>query len=203
MQSIENKIIRKIYGKGRGWSFSQKDFMELGSPGAIDLSLARLNNTGKIRRIARGLYDYPAYSQLLECQLSPDLFQTAHALARKFNWQIQPNGAAALNKLGLSNQVPGKIIFLSDGPKRSYDIMGTALEFKKTGLKASKLNYPESEIIVQALKALEAKRIDEDIIKKIRKHFSPAERKRILKDTKYITGWIYEIIKKICNNDED
>lgn len=201
MQSIEDKIISKIYGKGMGWTFSQKDFIELGSPGAIDISLSRLNNAGKIRRIARGLYDYPAYSKLLECQLSADIFQAAQALARKFNWRIQPTGTAALNKLGLSTQVPGKIIFLSDGPKRSYDIMGTKLEFKKTGLKESKLKYPESEIVVQALKTLEAKRINEDIINKIRKHFSPAERKRILKNTKYITGWIYEIIKKICNED--
>ncbi len=61
---------------------------------------------GVIRRVIRGLYDYPAYSKLLKKSLSPDIDQVAHTLARKFGWPIQISGNAALNLVGLSTQVP-------------------------------------------------------------------------------------------------
>jgi len=64
-QTIENKALSRIYGSGRGWSFSPKDFADLGSRAAIDLALHRLNNKSTIRRVIRGIYDYPRYSELL------------------------------------------------------------------------------------------------------------------------------------------
>ena len=75
MQSIENKVITAIYGKGRGWVFSQNDFAKCGSRDAIDKSLSRIQKKGTIRRVIRGLYDYPPYSDLLKKQLSPDIDQ--------------------------------------------------------------------------------------------------------------------------------
>jgi len=99
MQSIENKVINRIYGNGRGWAFFKNDFVDLGSANAVDLALHRLLRKGKIRRVIRGVYDYPKYSKLLEQNLSPDIDQVAQALARKFGWKIQISGNAALNVL--------------------------------------------------------------------------------------------------------
>ncbi len=164
--------------------------------------LHRLEKSGSIRRIIRGLYDYPESSNLLKRQLSPNINQVAHALARKFRWKIQPTGATALNYFGLSTQVPGRLIYLTDGPKRSYDIMGTTLEFNNVGLKESKLKYPQSELVVQALKSLSEDRVDDPAIATIRERLTAPERKKILHDTQYITGWIYGIIKKICREEE-
>lgn len=197
MQSIQDKISKRIYGNGGGWAFSHKDFIDLGSIEAIDVSLHRLEQVGKIRRVIRGLYDYPHYSKLLKCNLSPDIFQIAEAIGRKFKWRIQPTGAAALNRLNLSTQIPGRIVFLSDGPSRKYDVMGMKLEFKKTSLKDSSLQYLNSELLVQAIKALGRERIDRNIAEKIREHFNQAERAKILRDTQYVTCWIYEVIKDI------
>ncbi len=75
-----------------------------------------IRSTSAIRRVIRGIYDYPKFSNLLGQQLSPDLDQVAAALARKFGWHIQVTGPSALNLLGLSTQVPGRIIYASDGP---------------------------------------------------------------------------------------
>ena len=44
--------------------------------------------------------------------------QVANAIARKFNWRIQPTGDTALTYLGLSNQVNGNYTYLSDGPNK-------------------------------------------------------------------------------------
>ena len=121
-QSIENKVISRIYGRGRGWAFTKTDFVAEFDEVNLHRALSSLTKAGKIRRVCRGVYDYPRYSALLDRQLSPDLDQVAHALARKFNWRIQPAGDAALNLLGLSTQVPGRWIYLSDGPSREYEI---------------------------------------------------------------------------------
>lgn len=130
MQSIDKKILSRIYGHGRGWSFFAKDFSsEFGSVN-IDKALSTLTKEGKIRRINRGMYDYPKYSDLLGQELSPDHDQVAQAFAQKFNWRILPSGDAALNLLGLSTQIPGKFIYLSDGPNRKYSILSYQLEFK-------------------------------------------------------------------------
>lgn len=198
MQSTDNKILSRIYGHGRGWAFFAKDFSADFGAFNIDKALSELTKIGKIRRICRGMYDYPKYSELLGQELSPDVDQVARAFARKFNWRIQPSGDTALNLLGLSTQVPGKYIYLSDGPNRSYAIGNYKLEFKKTALKESGFKHRESSIIVQALKALGREHISPELLGKFRKEVDPAMYQKILKDTKTVTGWVYDCIKEIC-----
>src|SRR5271165_5018872 len=153
-QSSENRILNRIRGSGTGWAFSPRDFLDIGERATIDSALHRLAEKGQVRRVIRGLYDYPRFSELLKQQLSPDLDQVARALARKFRWRIQPSGATALNFLGLSTQVPARAVYLSDGPDRVYQIGNTPLVFEHTALKESGTKLKESGLIVQALKSL-------------------------------------------------
>jgi len=197
-QSIEDKLVSRIYGSGRGWAFSQADFADLGSRSAIDLALHRRKREGIIRRVIRGIYDYPRDSKALRGPVSPDMDQVAHALARKFAWRIQPDGATAQNLLGLSTQVPARIVYLSDGPDRSYTVGKTLLAFEHTALKEAGFKLPESRLIVQALKAYGENRITRKIIAQIRKKFDHTLRKRILIDTKTATGWVYAAIQEIA-----
>lgn len=197
-QGIENKVISRIYGRGRGWAFTKTDFVAEFGEVNIHRALSSLTKAGKIRRVCRGVYDYPRYSELLGRQLSPDLDQVAHALARKFNWRIQPSGDAALNLLSLSTQVPGRWTYLSDGPGREYEIGNHSLVFKKSALKDVGFKYRESGLVVQALKALGREHVDRKVIEGIRQHLESKACDRILRDTRSVTGWIYGAIKQIC-----
>jgi len=198
LQTTNNKILSRIYGRGRGWAFIPGDFIGEFERKQIDNALSDLTKDGKIRRICRGLYDYPKYSELLGQELSPDHAQVAQAFARKFNWRILPTGDAALNLLGLSTQIPGKFIYLSDGPNRKYSILSYKLEFKKTALKEIGFKLRESGLIVQALKALGKEQITVEMIETIRKQIAPEKCRKILKETKTVTGWVYDAIKQIC-----
>lgn len=198
MQTIEDKIVSRIYGRGRGWAFGANDFSAEFGRSTIDWALSRLVAAGTIRRVCRGVYDYPKFSALLQQELSPDFDQVAQAFARKFNWRIQPAGDAALNLLGISTQVPGRLVYLSDGPNRQYDIGLYTLEFKKSALKDMGFKYRESGLIVQALKALGRERVDDAVIAAIGKQLNDTACKRMLKDTVTATGWVYETIKRIC-----
>lgn len=202
MQAIDNKIISRIYGRGRGWAFTKIDFVAEFGEDNIHQSLSSLAKSDRIRRICRGVYDYPRYSDLLEQELSPDMDQVAQALARKFNWRIFPSGDIALNLLGLSTQVPAKWIYLSDGPSREYRIDKQLLSFKESALKDLGFSLRESSLLVQALKALGKEKVDHKVIEFLRKRLDGKNCTRILKDTRTVTGWIYKIIKQICKECE-
>ena len=166
-QPIEHKIISRIYGHGGGWAFSPADFADLGTRTAIDSCLHRLEKQAVIRRVIRGVYDYPRFSDLLQQTVVPDIDQVAQALARKFAWRIQPDGATAQNLLGLSTQVPARIGYLSDGPNRSYAVGRTTLYFEHTALKEAVFKLPESRLVVQALKAYGEPRVTPKVIAQI------------------------------------
>src|SRR5258708_5934550 len=94
MQSIESKVVATIYGHGRGWAFTPTQFSRLGEPHAIIMALARLTRKGRIRRLTRGLYDYPRqHTQLGLLAPSPDMI--ASALAGRDAIRVQPSGGYA------------------------------------------------------------------------------------------------------------
>ena len=204
MNSIEDKVLSRIYGNGKGYAFSSSDFIDKFSINNIDKALSSLTKKQKIRRVARGIYDYPKYSELLQKELSPDVEQVARAYARKFNWKIEVSGETALNILGLSTQVVGKYIYLSNGSNRSYTLENNiTIEFKKSSLKNIGFKHKESSLLVQALRALGKDRVNQNTIKTIREQIEPSKFTKILIDTKSSTVWIYETIKEICKVDID
>jgi hypothetical protein len=197
MQAIEQKILSRIYGRGMGWAFTKIDFVTDFGEANIHKALSALTKAGTIRRVCVGVYDYPRQSELLG-QLSPDIDQVAQALARKFNWRIQPSGDTSLNLLGLSTQVPGKWLYLSDGPSRHYAIGGQELAFRQSALKDTGFALRESGLLVPAIKALGKEHIDAAVVEKLRQWLDPKLRTRLLRDTRMVTGWIYEVIKQVC-----
>ncbi|MBU0631475.1 hypothetical protein KKA17_02410 [bacterium] len=198
---LYEKVFYFISGHKRGWVFSSSDLLGKFTRQEADSTLSDLTKNGKIRRVARGMYDYPKYSELLQKELSPDIEQVARAYARKFNWRIEVSGDTALNLLGISTQIPGAYIYHSDGPNKIYELNnGATIEFKKSALKNIGFKHKESSLIVQALKTLGKESIDDKIIKKIRAQLDSSNFEKILKDTQSSTVWIYEIIKEICKN---
>ena len=133
VQTIEDKVTSRIYSSGRGSVFTSNDFLDLGGRDAVDKVLSRLTAKGKgtIRRLACGLYEYPREHPELG-ELSPDLAKVAKALAGKDRIRLQPAGAYATNLLGLSEQVPAKVVFLTDGPTRTVKIGRQEIQLRRT-----------------------------------------------------------------------
>ena len=200
-QTIEERIVYRARGTGSGWAFSPKDFADFGGRSTIDTALHRLAQKGQVRRVIRGIYDYPRFSEFLGQQLGPDIDQVARALARKFRWRIQPSGAVALNLLALSTQVPARAIYLSDGPDRTYKLGKRSLVFEHTALKEAGFKLRESGLIVQALKSLGSERVTPEVISKIRAWLPQELRKKVLADTKTATGWVYAAIQRISQEE--
>jgi hypothetical protein len=198
MQTMRNQIVARISRFGDGKPFSAKDFLDIASRGTIDMTLSGLARDGTIRRIRRGLFDKPKVSLSLGGKLSPDIDEAARAIARTEKWKIVPDGAWAANLLGLSTQVPSKIVYMTDGPNNEVPIGRRSIYFKHAGPKAMTGLEGKFALVVQALRYLGKDGVGAPEIQKLRAALTPAERRKLLKETRFGVGWIYEVAKRIA-----
>lgn len=173
-------------------------FSTLATHDTVRQSLARFTKAGTIRRLMRGVYDYPAFSAMLNAPASPDPDAIARAIARAHGWTILPASETALNLLGLSTQVPANWRYFSDGPSKKYHWHGGKTVFVRRANKETTILSAKTALLVQALKALGEDRIDARVIKTLRSKLDDKDRIRALREARYVTSWVYEIIKKLA-----
>jgi hypothetical protein len=114
--------------KARVWT--PEDFADLGPRTAVDQALHRLVASGKLRRVAHGLYDVPGTNRLTGKPTSPDPRAVIDALARKNNVRVLVDGITAANDLGLTNAVPARITVLTDARIRPVTLGKLTIEFR-------------------------------------------------------------------------
>jgi hypothetical protein len=195
---MRDQIVERIDRLGEGKAFSAKDFLDIASRTSIDVTLADLALDGKIRRVRRGLYDVPKVNPALGGKLSPDIDEAARAIARRQRWKIVPDGAWAANLLGLSTQVPAKIMYLTDGPSSEVPIGRRSIHFKHARPKAIAGLDGKFALTVQALRYLGKEGVGQREIDILRAALSPAEKRKLLNDTRFGVDWIYEVAKTIA-----
>ncbi|HNY17976.1 MAG TPA: DUF6088 family protein [Treponemataceae bacterium] len=192
------KVRKRILKLGKGSVFSPADFADIAGAITVRKILARMVGNGTIRRLMRGVYDYPSYSSLLGEFASPDPEAIAQALARSLGWTIRPSGNTALNALGLSTQIPARWEYLSDGPYRTYEWLGMKMEFKHRANRELTVLSFKSALVVQALKSLGKSAVDTKVRSKIARNLTEKEKKTLLKEARIASDWIYDEIKIIC-----
>ena len=198
MQTMRDQIVARIERSGEGKAFSAKDFLDIATRTTIDVTLANLTKNGKIRRIRRGLYDMPRINEALGGKLSPDIDEAARAIARRQRWKIVPDGAWAANLLGLSKQVPSKIIYLTDGPNNEVPIGRRTIHFRHARPKAMAGLEGKFALVVQALRYLGKDGVGSREIETLRGALSLAEKRKLVKDARFGVDWIYEVAKRIA-----
>jgi len=109
-----------------------------------------------------------------------------------------PEGAWAANLLGLSTQVPSKIIYLTDGPNNEVQIGRRSIHFKHARPKAMAGLEGKFALVVQALRHLGKENVGTREIETLRTKLSPQEKRRLLRDTRFGVDWIYDVAKKIA-----
>jgi hypothetical protein len=199
MQSIDAKIISRIYGSGRGSVSTPNDFLDIGSRDSVDKALSRLVNKGTIRRLARGLYEYPREHPEFGI-LSPDIERVAKALAGKDRIRLQPAGAYATNLLGLSEQVPAKVVFLTDGPSRMVKIGRQEIQLRHTTPRNMAAAGRLSGLLIQALRHLGEEHITPERVEHLKSTLPAKERQQLLKDLPLAPAWIHPLIRELAGS---
>ena len=199
MQSIEGRIVARIRGRARGTCFTPRAFLDLGSPEAVRVALHRLQKRGTIRRLTRGLYDFPKQHPIIGL-LSPSPDEIAKALSERDASRLQPSGAYAANLLGLSEQVPARIVFLTDGPARHVRIGRQEIVLKNTTTRNMATAGRNSGTIIQALRHVGARQIGKLTVAQLRQTLPKSDKAQLKRDRIYAPGWMHWIIDAIAED---
>ena len=197
LQSIDSQILASIARHGRGSVFVPAEFLELGSREAVDIVLHRLTRKGTIRRLARGVYDFPKEHPVLG-PLSPSADAVAKALAGRDRTRIQPAGAYAANILGLSEQVPAKAVFLTDGPSRTVKIGPTTIQLRRTTAKNMETAGRLSGLLIQALRELGTEHVTPQRREHLKRTLPADKRRELLKDLRLAPAWMHPIFRELA-----
>ena len=203
MNTIQDDILDRIRGQGRGKVFIPKDFLDLGSRDAADQSLSRLVKSGEIQRLGRGLYHFPRMNERLGIPLGPDLDEIADALGRQTGSRVVLSGAVAANRLGLSTQVPAKPVYLSDGRSRQVRIGSTVIQIRHAAPKELPLGSRTSAMVFQSLRHLGQVAVDDQVVAQLRRALSPKQRQELLRDARYTTDWIAAVVRQIVQDEAE
>lgn len=196
-QAIYSRIVAAIHSRGRGSVFVPADFLDIGSRKAVDVALHRLVRQGTIRRLARGVYDFPKEHPVLGL-LAPSAEVVARALAGRDRTRLQPAGAYAANSLGLSEQVPAKAVFLTDGPARTVKIGPTTIQLRRTTPKNMEAAGRLSGLLIQALRELGQEHVTPERRDHLKRTLPANERRELLKDLRLAPAWMHPIFRELA-----
>ena len=199
-QAIDSRIVAAIHGRGRGSVFVPADFLDIGSREAVDVALHRLARQGTIRRLARGVYDFPKEHPVLG-PLAPSAEDIARALAGRDRTRLQPAGAYAANALGLSEQVPAKAVFLTDGPARTVKIGPTTIQLRRTTPKNMEAAGRLSGLLIQALRELGEAHVTQQRRDHLKRTIPADKRRELLKDLRLAPAWMHPIFRELAEEE--
>ncbi|MEO7215702.1 DUF6088 family protein [Mucilaginibacter sp.] len=196
MSSASLQIEQEIKHKRKGDLIFPTDFRGIGTEGAIKMALTRLNKEGIIQRLGHGIYLLPKTDPVFG-KISPAPEEIANAIAKRDKIKIKPAGAYALHKLGLTTQVPTKLVYLTNGPSKEIKIGKTTIKFKATTQKKLAMQGKYSSLIVQALGELGAENIDTNTEKRLKELLLLEDPKILKEDLKLATGKINDYLIKL------
>lgn len=196
IESTHNKVERTIKKKGRGKIIFANDFSSLGTNYAVRHALSRLCKNGLLLRLAEGIYLYPKIDKELGLGvLYPSIDTIAKSIAKKDKARIVPTGLYALNRLGLSTQVPANAVYLTDGSPRRIKIgEGQGVLFKHTVPKNLAFKSDLAMLIVFALKEITKDNVTTEHIDRLRYLLLQTPKEEILQDVKLMPAWIKDLI---------
>jgi hypothetical protein len=195
MQSTEEQILKKIKNHNRGKIFFPGDFVKLGSSEAVRQALVRLEDDGELVRLAHGIYLYPKTDPQLGV-LNPSIEKIAEAIAKRDKAKIIPTGTLAMNKLGLSTQVPLNAVYLTDGSPRSIQVGNRKIKFKRTVPKNLKAKGEISSLVIQALKEIGKGNVTEQQKEEITEHLKKEKPEHLKHDINLAPVWVREIMEQ-------
>ncbi|WFU52014.1 DUF6088 family protein [Sinorhizobium terangae] len=189
--------MRRARARGRGGVFTPSDFLDVAERAAVDQALSRLVKAGKLRRLARGLYDFPKVHPQLG-PLSPTPDDVAQALARETGSRVQIAGARAANALGLSTQVPAKSIYLTDGPSRRVVLGKRVVDLRHASPKHLIAPGSAAGTVVQALRHMGAVRA-RDVAQIAARRLSVSDKKKLASTAVQAPAWMRPTLVSIAN----
>lgn len=194
--SIDNRIEEIIEKADNGTIFFANDFKSVGSQSAIHTTLHRMAKRGLISRLAQGIYAKPKLSELLNAEVLPTAEEVALAIAKRDKAKLLPSGSYALYALGLSTQIPLKLLYYTDGKARTLKVRNRTIQFRRTTPKKLALKGKISRLVVQALSEIGNGKVESEEEKKMIELLRKEDIKDLKHDMSLAPQWIAEFMAK-------
>jgi len=202
MHSVHKEILTKINALQAGSIVFPTDFRGFGTEDAVRQVLSRVAKEGKIERLAHGIYflpkEHPTFGKLY-----PSLEEVAEAVAEHEHVRIRPSGAYALNKLGLSTQVPTKLVYITDGQARQIKIGKGGVKFKPVTPKKFGMKGPISSLLIQALEELNKSQINPEMETQIQQLLAKESPENLKEDIKLASAKVNDLIVKLLKQSDN
>jgi hypothetical protein len=195
--STDTHVLARIHQNGPGWVFTPSAFHDLGSRTAIALALLRHKRAGTIRPLGRGLYDYPRRDPQLG-RLSPSTDAVVAALKGRDSIRIQPTGAYAANLLGLSTQVPMKLVFLTDGPSRLVRLGQQVIQLRRTTPRNMATAGRISGLVIQGLRHLGQSQVGETTFSLLNQRLTDKDKAQLREDVSFAPAWMVPMLRRLA-----
>jgi hypothetical protein len=196
---IEADIAHRVRRAKPGTVFTPALFASVGGRAAIDKALQRLVARGELRRLSRGLYDKPRADPLLG-PLWPSVDAIVVALTGKDMLRLQPTGAYAANLLGLSDQVPARVEFLTDGTSRTVKAGPMQIVLKRTTPRQMAAAGRTSGLVIQAFRSLGPEHLTTQRLNKLRRTIPADQRRALLDDLTLAPGWMQATLRALASD---
>lgn len=202
MATTADKIMKRMSARGRGkWVCSPRDFLDIGSREAVDQALSRLVKAGKLRRIGHGLYDMPRFSDVLKRPAPANMDAVISALERRDGVRIMPDGLVAANRLGLTNAVPAKASYVTDGSSRTVNIDGRTVQFRQANPRVMKWAGKPAAPVVQALRWLGREAAaDGRVVSTLRRDLPDKVKLDLKRNISDLPGWAVPLAHSIASD---
>jgi hypothetical protein len=194
-ESISSQIENKIKRSKPGQIILPSDFKDLGTSTAIRKTLSRLVDQKVLVRMGQGVYVVPIHDKLFG-EVLPSMEEIAASLAEKEHVKIMPTGQYALNKIGLSNQVPMKMVFLTNGTKKNITIGKSSIVFQPTTTKKLAMVGSISSLLFLGLEELDLNRLTESELEKINALLKKEDQNNLKHDLKLAPARISDFVIK-------
>ncbi len=197
--SIDAAVLDRIRSGPKDRVWTPQDFLDLGSRAAVDKALSRNCKGGIIRRAGRGLYHVPRKHPALG-SLGPSYNAMQDLVQRKAGGDVFPTGAHAANVLGLSDQVPMRSWHLTTGSSRRIGSGKSEIVLRHVSPRFVSTKNPKSAQVILALRWIGKRGVDDDVISKLRRNLSPADRAALPADAASAPAWIADIFHRIAKD---
>ena len=199
--STPSRIERRVKKAPADSVFYAAQFLDLGSRTAVDQALSRLVRTGVLRRLTRGLYYQPRRHPVLG-DIAPSVEAVAKALAARDHVRLQPSGAYAANLLRLTEQVPMRVVFLTDGLARKVRFGRQTIELRQATPRMMAAAGRTTGLVIAGLRFIGKANVSEQRVAHLRKLLSPEDRRRLLKDILLAPAWMRPHLRFIAAEDK-
>lgn len=193
--SIEETILNKIKRGKKGAIYFTEDFHSDFTIEAVRVAFHRMVKKGDVKRVANGIYVRPITNSYIG-EVMPSAEEVAQAIAKRDRAKLIPSGSLALNLLGLSNQVPLNLVYLTDGSARKITIGNRTIKFKKVSPKTLSAKGELSGIAILALKALGKDNLDAERELHLIEVLKKEDKSKLIHDAKLAPEWIRKILKR-------